>query len=80
MNSLKPFTPFSLTANPGDKKSTTQKLSTVLSGISKLFMFCANGFQGYPHALNRCKLLIALNKNQLSTAHPLPLATTTIFK
>ena len=80
MNSIMLFTPLCRGANPGDKKSTTQKLSTVLGGFSKLFMFCANGFQGYPHALSRCKLLIALNKNQLSTAHPLPLATTTIFK
>jgi hypothetical protein len=80
MNFFQPFTPLRLAANPGDKKSTTQKLSTVLGGFSKLFMFCANGFQGCPHALNRCKLLIALNKNQLSTAHPLPLTTTTIFK
>jgi hypothetical protein len=80
MNFFKPFTPFCLTTNPGDKKSTTQKLSTVLGGFSKLFMFCANGFYGCPHALSRCKLLIALNKNQLSTAHLLPLTTTTIFK
>ena len=80
MNSLKPFTPFSLATYPGDKKSTTQKLSPVLGGVSKLFMFCANGFQGYPHALNRCKLLIAFKKSQLSTAHPLPLTTTTNFK
>jgi len=80
MNSLMLFTPLCRGANPGDKKSTTQKLSTVLGRFKKLFMFCANGFQGYPHALNRCKLLIALNKNQLSTAHPHPLATTTIFK
>ena len=80
MNFLKPFTPLRLAVNPGDKKSTTQKLSTVLVGVEKLFMFCANGFQGYPHAPNRCKLLIALNKNLLSTAHPFPLTTTTIFK
>jgi len=80
MNFLKPFTPFRQAAKPGDKKSTTQKLSTVLVGVKKLFMFCANSFGGYPHAPNRCKLLIALNKNLLSTAHPLPLATTTIFK
>jgi len=80
MNFLKPFTPFRLAANPGDKKSTTQKLSTVLVGVEKLFMFCANGFRGYPHDPNRCKLLIPLNKNLLSTAHLLPLTTTTIFK
>jgi len=80
MNSLMLFTPLCRGANPGDKKSTTQKLSTVLGRFKKLFMFCANGFQGCPHALNRCKLLIALNKNQLSTTHLLPLTTTTIFK
>lgn len=80
MNSFMPFKPLRLAANPGDKKSTTQKLSTVLVGVSRLFMFCANGFQGYPHALNRRKLLIAFKKSQLSTAHPLPLTTTTNFK
>jgi len=80
MNSLKPFTPLCRGANPGDKKSTTQKLSTFLGGVVKLFMFCANVFRGYPHAPNRCKLLIALNKNLLSTAYPFPLTTTTIFK
>jgi len=83
MNYSTPFLRFSTFCplrNPGDKKVTTQKLSTILGAIFKLFMFRANGFRGYPHAQNRCKLLIELNKKQLSTAHPHPLATTTIFK
>jgi len=83
MNHSTPFLRFSTFCplrNPGDKKGTTQKLSTILCAIFKLFIFRANGFRGYPHALNGCKLLIELNKKQLSTAHPHPLATTTIFK
>lgn len=74
---LTSFIPLRLATNPGDKKGISLKLSTVLGDFSELFKFSANGFQGYPHALNRCKLLMGLNKLLLSTARKRPLATTT---